>query len=394
MVTTGTRTGRISSTVDAACRLNPNLGRNMTDERDVNSPCEPGKEAPELYALVRHGGGYRLTRKEFMRAAVGAVAGAGGALVGSGVGSTAEAADKKKVLKPTSGRIQVDIGVDPDVLKKAKIYAHVDYVRALAFSPNGNLLASGSVDKTAKLWDMSTSKCVRTLKGHASWVRGVALIPNGKLLASGSRDETIKLWDMSTGKCVRTLKGHTDDVNAVAFSPDGKLLASGGGLFDGTVKLWDVLTGTCVRTLKGAAGAALAVAFSPDGKLLASGSDGAIILWDLTNPLRAWVLFDKDAKEGKLRECRSRPGGAGAVCTCNTIFLLSGGALAAGSVCVCNTISTGTGKGTRNTKENRTMVGKTCTCDQVCSCNTICTCNTIATGGGSRGGGHYWYPNV
>jgi WD40 repeat protein len=79
---------------------------------------------------------------------------------------------------------------------------------------------------------------VRTLEGHTGLVLSVAFSPDGQLLASGSWDDTVILWDVRTGERVRTLEGHTDDVNSVAFSPDGRLLASGSG--DGTVILWGV----------------------------------------------------------------------------------------------------------------------------------------------------------
>jgi WD40 repeat protein len=115
---------------------------------------------------------------------------------------------------------------------------HTNDVNSVAFSPDGRLLASGSGDKTIKLWDVATGSLVRTLSGHTSWVNSVAFSPDGRLLASGSADNTIKLWDVASGSLVRTLTGHTDWVRSVAFSPDGRLLASGSG--DDTIKLWDI----------------------------------------------------------------------------------------------------------------------------------------------------------
>ena len=93
------------------------------------------------------------------------------------------------------------------------------------------------------------AKPPRTLKGHTSMVVSVAFSPDGKILASGSWDKSIKLWDVATGKNTATLKGHTGWVNSVAFSPDGKTLASGG--FDDNIQLWDVASGKNIATLKG-----------------------------------------------------------------------------------------------------------------------------------------------
>jgi len=155
---------------------------------------------------------------------------------------------------------------------------HTDGVYAVSFSPNGKLLATGSRDNTVKLWDTTTDKEIKTLTGHTDAVLAVSFSPDGKRLATGSRDKTVKLWDTSTGKVIQTLTGHTDTVNTVSFSPDGKLLATASG--DNTVKLWNTTTGKEIKTLTGHTSWVYGVSFSPNGKLLATGSgDNTVRLW-------------------------------------------------------------------------------------------------------------------
>jgi WD40 repeat protein len=160
-----------------------------------------------------------------------------------------------------------------------QILSHLYSVNAVAFSPDGKLVASGSHDRTVRLWDAATGTERRVLKGHSNLVYAVAFSPNGKLVASGSHDSIVRLWDAATGTERRALKGHSHWVYAVAFSPDGKLVASGSG--DRTVRIWDAATGIERRVLKGHLDSVYAVAFSPDGKLVASGSlDNTVRLWD------------------------------------------------------------------------------------------------------------------
>jgi WD40 repeat protein len=153
-------------------------------------------------------------------------------------------------------------------------------IGAVAFNPDGTLLASAAEFCTVRLWEVATGTKVRTLTGHTKGVNSVAFSPDGALLASAADDETVRLWEVVTGAEVRTLTGHTNCTYAVAFSPDGTLLASAG--LDKTVRLWEVATGAEVRTLTGHTARIYGVAFSPDGALLASaGDDKTVRLWEV-----------------------------------------------------------------------------------------------------------------
>jgi len=157
---------------------------------------------------------------------------------------------------------------------------HSDFIRSVAFSPDGKTLASGSNDRTIKLWDVESAKELRTLVGHSDEVRSVVFSPDGNTLASGSEDGTIKLWKVESGKEIRTLAGHSSSVRSVAFAPDGKTVASGS--FDKTIKLWAVATGKVLATFfAGQFSEIKEIAFSPDGKTIASVGDKAVQLWDI-----------------------------------------------------------------------------------------------------------------
>jgi WD40 repeat protein len=155
---------------------------------------------------------------------------------------------------------------------------HARTVWSVAFSPDGQTLATGSGDHTVKLWDTATGRLTHTLAGHQSFVHALAISPAGNLLASGSRDFTIKLWDTMQHTQTATLAGHMDAVRAVAFSPlDGRFLVSGGE--DKTLRWWSLATTqevACVAT----GFTVEQVAFSPDGRRLSAGSaDGKIHSW-------------------------------------------------------------------------------------------------------------------
>ncbi|MFN6561049.1 MAG: protein kinase domain-containing protein [Nostoc sp. ChiSLP01] len=162
-------------------------------------------------------------------------------------------------------------------------------VNSVAFSPQGRIIASASYDRTIRLWQISSSKEFKNcpchtllgiLSGHAWAVLTVAFSPDGKILATGSDDKTIKLWEANTGQLITTLSGHSWSVISVAFTADAKTLISAS--WDKTVKLWRVSTAQEIATLSGHTDSVSAIAVSQVTQLIASGSkDKTIKLWQL-----------------------------------------------------------------------------------------------------------------
>ncbi|EFQ31727.1 WD domain-containing protein [Colletotrichum graminicola M1.001] len=163
---------------------------------------------------------------------------------------------------------------------------------------NNTKVASYSDGSSAKIWDKATGRCLKTLEGHRGRVTSISITGrclqtrkdqrdrrpsyssvDSILLASASVDKTIKVWDIATGQCLHTLHGHKKYSGAVAFSSDGTQLASISR--DGTARIWDVATGKCLQTL-GHDGWPCSVAFSNNGTQPALSSGDTIMIWDIS----------------------------------------------------------------------------------------------------------------
>jgi WD40 repeat protein len=210
--------------------------------------------------------------------------------------------------------------------------SHRGAIKALAYSADGKLLASGGGDvsgddNTVKIYDVRANTELRTLTGHTGNINGVAFVPDNQTVISGSADRSIVFWSVLTGEKLRTLyagepvvsmalnrdgrwlvaavgneysdeladpppyrvklwdarsgelrqdlTGHTIFLSSVAVSPDGGRIASGD--YGGVIKMWDATTGRALYTIKADASAVMSLAFSPDGKLLASGCQEAAV---------------------------------------------------------------------------------------------------------------------
>lgn len=192
---------------------------------------------------------------------------------------------------------------------------HPGIIRALVFSPDGSILASGSGDRVVRLWDPRVGSIVSSLPGHRRSIRALAFNPQGTLLVSSSQDQTMMVWDVKNGVLNRTIDVSDGiwGIHAIAFSPDGRDLVTAGD--NASLKLWDTGAWKVARTLQSdendKASDALSVVYSQDGRQILSGhQNGTVRLWDgrTGRPLRTIRSGAKDARaaftpDGKMIVC-------------------------------------------------------------------------------------------
>jgi WD40 repeat protein/serine/threonine protein kinase len=176
----------------------------------------------------------------------------------------------------------------------AILRGHSDAVYHIAYSPDGNWIATASKDKTIKLWESATGMLVRTISGHGSEVNCVAFSPDGTTLASASEDRTVRLWEVATGQPEGILWKHTHEVVGVEISPDGRLIAAGAN--DGTVIIWNQASGAVRAKFRAHEKRVESLAFALGGKALLTCGAKSAKLWDLAglhgSDLPAWSVHD------------------------------------------------------------------------------------------------------
>ncbi|HEV3383754.1 MAG TPA: WD40 repeat domain-containing protein [Gemmata sp.] len=209
----------------------------------------------------------------------------------------------------------------PEVKEPRVLRGHTGAVAAVVFVGDGKILASGSSDKTVRLWNVSDGMELAKLTGHSAEVQTLAITRDGKLLASGDKDGGVILWDTDSRKEVRMLKGEKVTGSVLKFSPDGKILAAGGGGYDeaakkgwGKIRLLDPATGQETAAFEGLDNRVTSIAFSPDGKLLASCcANGSAYLWEVDSARKKFILGENPnggcsvtySPDGKMIVCGS-----------------------------------------------------------------------------------------
>jgi WD40 repeat protein/DNA-directed RNA polymerase subunit RPC12/RpoP len=191
--------------------------------------------------------------------------------------------EPKKPARPKPRPKKPPEQAEPLAVLERKLTGHEGWVNSVAVSPDGKWAASGSSNKTVKIWDLENGECRATLVGHTNEVRSITITPDGKRILSGSADNTVRVWDAGSGREVAKLEGHTNSIWTVVALQDNSRALSGG--FDNTLRLWDLASGKCLKTIEcwtNEADDVFGIDVNPAGTQALSGHrDGSVRLWNI-----------------------------------------------------------------------------------------------------------------
>lgn len=197
-----------------------------------------------------------------------------------------------KLITACAPKFRATIDQEDEQATRKVLLGHEGKVWSVAVTPDGRLAVSGSDDKTVRVWEVETGKCLFTFEDETHRVRAVTVTANGRLVVSGAWDRTVRVWEVERGNCSSIFRGHQGVVNSVAVTPDGRLVVSGS--YDRTVRVWEVDTGLCLTTLQERAHGVMAVAITADGQRIFSGCRA-----ESTDP-QAMPLHMWETETGKL----------------------------------------------------------------------------------------------
>lgn len=175
-------------------------------------------------------------------------------------------------------------------------------VWTVCFSPDGNNILSGSLDRAIRVWNVNERECKWALRGHDEWVNGIAVSSDGSTICSGSGDKTVRIWDTKTMGCRVVLRGHEDFVRSVCVTGDNKTVVSASD--DCSLRVWDIQKGAHQRTIKAHNKGIYCVSSSKAGKVVSSSRDFTVKVWDVhqTNP-KQQLLQTSKSHRGDVNSC-------------------------------------------------------------------------------------------
>jgi WD40 repeat protein/Cdc6-like AAA superfamily ATPase len=184
------------------------------------------------------------------------------------------------------------VSYNPNPARMRVLEGHTDVVKCVSITSDGNRVISGSQDKTLRIWDLESGRCINTLEGHTDDVECVSITPDGDKAISGSRDKTLRVWDVENGKCLNILEGHTRSILCVNITADGSAAISGSQ--DSTLRLWDLENGQCIRIFEGHKAPVINVSITPDRRKAVSGSgDTTLRMWNIASGQCIRIIEDQ-----------------------------------------------------------------------------------------------------